>query len=345
MKVEFFMNGIMTEEVLKQRVQLRIVSLSLLILIGKFIAYALTLSVGILTDAMESIVNVVAGAISLYSLYCSAKPKDKEHPFGHGKMELISASVEGILISVAGMMIICEGVKRLFFPVEIQKLDVGIYIVAFSGVLNYLMGWYSIRVGRKYNSMALVAGGKHLQSDTYSTVGLVLGLLLLYFTGIVWIDSVLALLFGAIIIVTGVMILRNTIANLLDKADVCLLENLAATLNEKRQPDWIDIHNTKVIKYGSFLYMDCDLTVPYYYTVEKGHEAGAGLKQILEDKYAGKIQLTIHLDPCNIFSTPKCAQCILEACPYRTQKYVALEKISFQNFIRSENEIGEQPKL
>ena len=173
----------MNEEQIKLKVQRRIVLISGLILIGKFIAYFLTNSVGVLTDAMESIVNVVAGLISLYCLSWGAKPGDKEHPYGHGKIELISASVEGILISVAGCMIIYEAIKRLVVPAEVEKLDIGIVIVAVSGVLNYLMGYYSIRTGKKYGSMALVAGGKHLQSDTYSTIGLVAGLFVLYFTG------------------------------------------------------------------------------------------------------------------------------------------------------------------
>ena len=120
----------MKEEVLKQRVQQKILLLSFLILVGKFVAYWLTDSVGILTDALESIVNVAAGAMSLYALYWSARPKDKSHPFGHGKVELLSASVEGIMISMAGLMIIYEGIKRLFFPVEVQRLDIGIIIVA-----------------------------------------------------------------------------------------------------------------------------------------------------------------------------------------------------------------------
>lgn len=327
----------MKEEVLKQRVQQKILLLSFLILVGKFIAYWLTASVGILTDALESIVNVVAGAMSLYALYWSARPKDKSHPFGHGKVELLSASVEGILISVAGLMIIYEGIKRLFFPVEVQRLDVGIIIVAVSGLLNYAMGWYSIRTGRRYSSVALVAGGKHLQSDTYSTIGLVVGLLLLHFTRIMWIDSALALLFGSIIIVTGISILRKTTANLLDKADEELLQQLAETLNEKRGPEWIDIHNAKVIKYGNFLYMDCDLTVPWYYTIEEGHRVGDRLKAVLAEHFADRIQMTIHLDPCNIFDRTRCSCCPLE-CKYRKEPFKQLEAISFTSFVRLEKE-------
>lgn len=328
----------MNEEQLKQKVQGWIVSISSLILIGKFAAYWLTNSVGILTDAMESIVNVVAGFVSLYSLHWSAQPKDKSHPFGHGKMEQISASVEGILITFAGLLIVYEGILHLFFPVGIQKLDIGIYIVAFSGLLNYLMGWYSVYIGKRYNSMALVAGGKHLQSDTYSTIGLVAGLLVLYFTGIAWIDSALAFLFGGIIIITGISILRKTIANLLDKADEALLNDMASELNEKRSADWIDIHNAKVIKYGNFLYMDCDLTLPWFYTIEKGHQEGAQLREILEKKYADRIQLTIHLDPCTIFEQAKCRSCGCKTCKMRREEFVAIEPITLATFIENTNE-------
>ena len=227
----------MVEDVLKQKVQSQILLVSTLILIGKFTAYWLTGSVGILTDAMESIVNVAAGAFSLYSLHWAAHPKDTKHPYGYGKIELISSSVEGMMIVIAGILIIYEGIEHLINPVTIQKLDIGIYIVAFSGLLNYIMGWYSVRIGRKYNSIALESGGKHLQSDTYSTIGLVLGLILLYVTKIGWIDSLLAFLFGGIIVVTGISILRKTISNLLDKADETLLKELANYLNNNRQPD------------------------------------------------------------------------------------------------------------
>ena len=328
----------MNEEQLKQSVQKKIVLISSLILVGKFVAYWLTNSVGILTDAMESIVNVVAGAVSLYSLHWSAQPKDKSHPFGHGKMEQVSASIEGILITFAGMLIVYEGVYHLFCPVGIRKLDVGIYIVAFSGLVNYLMGWYSVRIGKRYDSMALIAGGKHLQSDTYSTIGLVAGLLLLYFTKIVWIDSVLAFLFGGIIIVTGISILRKTIANLLDKADEALLNEIAQELNEKRSPDWIDIHNAKVIKYGSYLYMDCDLTLPWFYTIEEGHREGARLKQILEKKYADRIQLTIHLDPCTVFEQAKCGSCSCQKCQTRKMRFEQADPITLATFIERANE-------
>lgn len=323
---------------IKLKVQKRIVLVSFVILIAKFIAYYVTHSVGVLTDAMESIVNVVAGAVSLYSLHLAMQPQDRNHPFGHGKIELISASSEGILIIIAGIMIIYEAVKRLLFPVEIQKLDIGIYIIAFSGVINYLLGTYSIRTGKKHNSVALVAGGKHLHSDTYSTIGLVIGLLALFFTKISWIDSALALLFGGIIIFTGISILRQTITGLVDHADEQLLGEMVTVLNENRQPEWIDIHNTKIIKSGNYLYIDCDLTVPWYYTVEAGHNLGSQLKDVLNQKYGNRIQLTIHIDPCNITQTCKCEKCMLVKCPHRQKPFTQQQNMDILSFTNTELE-------
>ena len=328
----------MDENLLKQKIQRWIVSVSVLILVGKFIAFYITNSVGILTDAMESIVNVVAGFISLYSIHWASRPKDKEHPFGHGKMELISASIEGLLISIAGGMIIYQGIQRLFSPAEIEKLDIGIWVVAIAGLMNYLMGCYSISMGKKYHSMALIAGGKHLQSDTYSTIGLVAGLLLLYYTGIAWIDSALALVFGGIIILTGISILRKTIANLLDKADDEVLNSMAQSINEHRQPDWIDVHNTKAIKYGSFLYIDCDLTLPWYYNIMESHQACENLKTALVSNLSDKIQISIHSDPCMM---KHCEHCEMGDCTSRITPFEALENITLSNIVESDEERNE----
>lgn len=327
-----------TEAQIKQRVQLWIVSISLLLLLGKFAAYYITHSVGIFTDAMESIVNVVAGFISLYSLRWASKPKDKEHPYGHGKMELISASIEGLLIAVAGAIIIYEGVSRLFSPAKIEQLDAGIIVVAIAGAINYLMGWYSIRVGNQYHSMALVAGGKHLQSDTYSTIGLVAGLLLLRYTQLVWIDSLLALIFGGIIIATGISILRKTLTNLLDGADTELLHEVAQTINEHREVDWIDIHNTKIIKSGSYLYIDCDLTLPWYYNLEESHQACDSLKETLESKFQNRVQVLIHSDPCG---KKHCSHCSVETCSSRQSPFLASEEISIVDLVASDEERSE----
>jgi len=323
------------ENKLKIKVQKCIVSVSVILLAGKFFAFYLTNSVGILTDAMESIVNVVAGFISFFSLRMSAQPRDKEHPFGHGKIELISASIEGILIFIAGLLIIIEGVKRLVDPSFPDKLDIGIIVVTVAGIVNYILGWYSIRVGRKHNSIALIAGGKHLQSDTYSTIGLVTGLLILYFTHIAWIDSLLALIFGGIIMITGVGILSKTTANLLDQADEEMLSHLSSAIDKDKHPEWIDLHNLKTIKYGSTAFIDCDLTLPWYYTIEQGHDSCEKLKEVIEKQLTIGSIVSIHSDSCACLH---CEHCLLSNCQYRKSEFVKPLTFSIKEITESDEE-------
>lgn len=306
------------EDKLKFNVQKWIVSISFLLLVGKFLAFYITNSVGVLTDALESIVNVSAGLISLFSLRISAKPRDSKHPFGHGKIELISASIEGILIFLAGGFIIIEGIKRLLNPSFPEQLDIGILIIALAGVVNYIMGWYSAHIGKKHNSIALIASGKHLQSDTYSTIGLVAGLALLHFTHIVWIDSALALLFGGIIIYTGVSILRKTIANLMDKADKDVLEQLTSVIKNNRKKEWIDIHNLKIIKHGNILFIDCDLTLPWYYTIQEGNNACDELKEIISKQFHIQTIVSIHSTSCK---ESLCVHCLIIECRHRQNEF------------------------
>jgi len=326
----------MNIDIYKVNVQRKIVAISVFLLIAKFLAFFLTNSVGILTDALESIVNVIAGFVSLYSLFFASKPKDERHPFGHGKVELISASIEGILIMVAGGIIIYEGIKRIFIPAEIQQLDLGITLVAAAGLVNYLLGWYSIRVGKKHNSIALVAGGKHLQSDTYSSIGLVLGLILLYITKIGWIDSLLAISFGGIIVITGVSILRKTIDNLMDKADSEILSVISDLIRRNRKTHWVDVHNLKVVKYGSTYHIDCDLTLPWYYNIRESHKACEDLESAFGCEFTTKVQLSIHSDPCYEYHCPTCQ---MNNCTYRTRPFAEKIELSVEQITKSDEAI------
>ena len=182
-----------------QKIQRLTVLIGVLLLIIKFAAYSITSSNTILTDALESIVNVVAGSFGLFSLSISALPQDENHPYGHGKIEFISAAVEGILICIAGAGILYKSVYNLFLPNAIQSIDLGIYITGFAGLINYLLGFYVEKEGRTNDSAVLIASGEHLKSDGYSTLGMLLGLGLLWFTGWVWLDSAIALIFGFIV--------------------------------------------------------------------------------------------------------------------------------------------------
>lgn len=288
------------------------------LLIAKFTAYYLTKSVSVLTDALESIVNVVAGFIGLYSLYVSAKPRDMDHPYGHGKAEFLSAAVEGTLVLSAGLLIIYNAVKNLIYPVEIKELDLGIYLIAGTAVINWLLGALALRQGKKNDSLALVASGKHLQTDTYSTVGIIAGLILITYTKWLWVDSAVAAAFGLFIIFTGYKIIRTSLAGIMDEADMDLLEKMVDVAEKNRKENWIDLHNLRVIKYGNVLHLDCHLTVPWYLNVNQAHREIDELSKLIRSNFGESLELFVHSDGCMYF---QCHICIKNDCPVRQHDF------------------------
>ncbi len=294
----------------------------------KLYAWYQTNSVAILTDALESTINVIAGLIGLYSLYLSSLPKDENHPYGHGKVEFISASIEGTLISIAGVVIIYEAISELQHPKTIEQLDLGLILVSLTAVINYVLGFYAIKKGRKSNSLALIASGKHLQTDTYSTIGIIIGLIILYFTKISWIDSVTALIFAGFIIYTGYKIVRESISGIMDETDELLLKEVVAFLNEERRPNWIDLHNLRIIKYGSTLHFDCHMTVPWYFNIEEGHKEVDALEDAVKNHFGDRIELFVHLDACKEFS---CKICSKTDCPVRKHPFQEKIKWTMEN--------------
>ncbi len=296
------------------RIQKIITAIAILLFVVKIIAWYSTNSIAILTDALESIVNVIAALIGLYSLYLSAKPKDYDHPYGHGKAEFISAAIEGTLIAVAGFIIIYEAITNLLHPHTLKQLDYGISLVAATAVINYVAGVICLRVGKKNNSLALVASGKHLQADTWSTVGIIAGLILLVATKINWIDSAVALIFSFVIIYTGYKIIRKSIAGIMDEADEELLKKMVIMLNGNRKENWIDLHNLRIIKYGGTLHLDCHLTVPWYLNVHEAHTEIDELSTLVKKEFGESMELFVHSDGCLDFS---CAICTKTACTVR----------------------------
>lgn len=300
------------------KLQKWVAAISLLLLIVKFFAYYITHSVAILTDALESIANVAAGLIGLYSLYVAAKPRDFDHPYGHGKAEFLSAAVEGTLIVSAGAIILYKAIKNLLYPIPIHRVDFGIWLVAATAVVNFILGYYCLLIGKKNNSLALLASGKHLLSDTWSTLGIIVGLVLLHFTGYKWIDSVVAMLFGLLIIYTGYKILRRSIAGIMDEADIKLLSHLVTLLNHNRSVNWIDLHNLRVIKYGSVLHIDCHLTVPWFLNVNEAHNEVDALSALVRKEFGEAVELFVHTDGCLPFS---CKICNKENCAERKYNF------------------------
>lgn len=285
----------------------------------KFFAWWVTKSNAIFTDALESIVNVVAGGFALFSMSYAAKPRDKDHPYGHGKIEFISAGFEGALIFLAGGFIIYEAIKGFITPHDIPKADIGAYLTAFSGLCNFLMGYFLVSKGKKQNSALMVANGRHLMADMVSSAGLVVGLIIIYFTKLTWIDNALAITFGLYIIYTGIEIVRESFGNLLDEQDQEKIDQLIKILNKNRRENWIDMHNLRILKYGSGLHVDAHITLPWYLSLEQAHDEVDAVEKLVVNEIEGEMEFFIHADPC----LPKsCLICSVRNCKERKSDQV-----------------------
>ncbi len=285
----------------------------------KLLAWYLTHSLSVLTDALESIVNVITGFIGLYSLYLSARPRDQNHPYGHGKVEFVSAAIEGTMITITGLIIIYKAISGFNHPNEIHEVDYGIILVSITAVINYFLGFSAVQQGKKNNSAALMATGKHLQSDTYTTLGIVLGLTLIYFTDLLWLDNAMAIVFAGIIIFTGFRIIRSSLAGIMDESDTEQLKKVVELLQEKRKENWIDLHNLRLIKFGRTLHLDCHLTVPWYLNVNEAHQEVDSVEKLVRDKFGESVELFIHTDGCVDFS---CKVCTKSDCTVRQHAFV-----------------------
>lgn len=305
----------------------------IILFVAKIIAWKLTNSDSVFSDAMESIVNVISAFMGLYSLYLASKPKDEDHPYGHGKVEFVTAGIEGSLIAIAGIMIIYEGINSLVVGRVLKGLDWGIAIIAATALVNYLLGYISIKKGERENSIVLISSGKHLQSDTITTLGVVISLVVVYFTRIYWIDSVVALGFGFYIIFVGYKIVRKSLSGIMDEQNPELLNNIIDLLEKNRHTEWIDIHNMKIQQFGSSLHIDAHITLPYYYSLREAHNEMENVILLLAKNTSRTVEFNFHMDDCKTISCPVCQ---IMDCPVRKQPFVKKVKWTAENVTRIE---------
>lgn len=302
----------------RQRVRAAAISLGIgaVMLVGKSYAYYRTGSAGILSDALESVVHVIATAFAFYSVLLSAKPPDPRFPYGYGKIEYFSAGLEGGLITFAAIAILYEAIHSLIAGPVLQSLDLGVLIVGSLGATNLLLGWYLIHTGRKTNSLILVADGQHVLTDAYTSIGVVVALLVVKMTGWVILDPLIAILVALQILWTARKILREAVFGLMNRSDMDFLDKVSAALAASRQPEWIEIHRLRSFPNASDAHqIDLHMTVPRYWTVEQAHDAEHALETTLQSQVEPGIQCLIHIDPC---SPRHCSVCRHTACSVRS---------------------------
>ncbi|MCM2348679.1 MAG: cation diffusion facilitator family transporter [Bacteriovoracaceae bacterium] len=303
------------------------VVIGIILLIFKFYAYHITNSQAIFSDALESIINVVAGIITFIVIIVALRPADKDHPYGHGKIESMASTFEGGAILLAGILVIIQAVQSFFHGSQIQEIDSGILVVVGAGVVNGLLGVFLYLRGKKYYSEALKSSGLHLLSDTLTSVGLFVGLLLVKFTGLQWIDPAVAVIFGGMLSVTGAKILLRSGSILVDAEDTETLKLLVDLFEKHYLPGVIQIHFTRVIRSGSHHHIDCHMVIPEFWSVKEAHDFSEQFeKKIIED-YPVEGELHIHHDPCRM---KYCASCELANCPIRREAFVKREPFEFE---------------
>lgn len=298
---------------------LSVLFIGLVVTIGKFIAWNITHSNAILTDALESIINIIAASFGLFTVIYAARPSDENHPYGHGKMEYFAVGFEGGMIFLAGISMIIKAVYSLLHPITLHEMDTGIYITVVAALVNLGMGRYLMIHGKNLNSSTLVADGQHLLSDTWSSFILLAGLLIIYFTGLTWMDAVLTILLGSYILYVGYRLLRKSMAGLMDEADFIMLDKIVGVLNEGRRKYWIDVHNLRVVKYGAYFHIDMHLTLPWYLDLNQSHSEVKEMEALVNRNFGNRVELFIHTDPCKPES---CPICLIFDCPVRQHPFI-----------------------
>ena len=260
-------------------------------------AWAITGSVGLLSDAAESMVNLVAAIVALVTLTIAARPADDDHHFGHGKAEYFSAALEGIMIFVAAASIIYLGIDRLLTPRPLGALGIGLAISIVAAVLNGVVGRILIKVGTRHRSITLRADGKHLMTDVYTSVGVVVGLGLAWLTGWNWLDPVIAILVGVNILVTGYRLMSESASGLMD-ATLSAEDNarIQAILDAHAEPGRIEFHAVRTREAGARQFMEMHMLVPGDWTVLRGHDAMEDLVEKIVAEFPA-MRVTGHLEP------------------------------------------------
>jgi cation diffusion facilitator family transporter len=274
-----------------------IFSNSLLILL-KIIAGIMSGSVSIISEAIHSSMDLVASCVAFVSVLNSSKPADKEHPYGHGKIENISGIFEGLLIFVAAGIIIFEAVSKLFHPAEIGQEYIAIAVMTFAALVNFFVSKYLYKVAKEEDSMALEADALHLKTDVYTSLGVGIGMLLIKLTGIKLIDSIVAILVALLIIKEAWGLCYHAFGQLIDSRLTDKEEQEIIEIIKKVDTDnnVINFHKLKTRKSGNIKHIDFHITINQDTTVKQAHEIIGAFKKEISDNIKNT-RVSIHVDP------------------------------------------------
>jgi cation diffusion facilitator family transporter len=317
------------------RIRLRAALLSLvvatLMLAAKYQAYRITGSTAVLSDALESIVNVLAAVFALGGLLFAGRPADRNHPYGHGKIEFFSAAFEGGLIAFASILIVYEAVRSLVAGSDVHQIGLGLLIVLGSALVNLALGLYLVRTGRRYVSLTLIADGQHVLADVWTSAGIIVGLGLVRLTGRAWLDPVVALLVALWLMATGFRLVRHAAGGLLDEEDPLLLKRVLDALQKYVGGGVIRVHHLRAIRSGRFQHVEAHLVVPEFWSVEHAHDLSEDVAARVMRDLGAEGEMVFHTDPCHRIY---CAVCDLEDCPIRREPFLKQTPLTLEEAVQ-----------
>jgi cation diffusion facilitator family transporter len=259
-------------------------------------AYAVTGSVGLLSDAAETGVNVLAAGTAFFSLWYSAQPVDVNHAYGHEKIEFFSSGMEGVLILLAAVGIGVYAVRRLLTPEPLMALDLGVGLAGAAGLVNLVVGRLLVRVGRNAQSVVVESHGRHLMTDVWTTASVLAGLTLVRVTGIQALDPVMGLLVGAFIVWTGFDLVRRSFHGLMDHALPAQEQDALRSAIVSQLDPGMDFHALRTRRAGSHRFSDCHLLVPGSLSVQAAHVVASRIEHAVQEALPG-MEMTVHIEP------------------------------------------------
>lgn len=263
-------------------------------------AWLATGSATILSDALESVVHQAATLVMFWCLAVAARMPDQDHPYGHGKVEYLSVGFEGGTILLAALGIVWEAVRGLWSGHMPVDLGFGFVLIAVAAGINFFLGIHLMRVGRRTGSQILIADGKHVLSDVWTSAGVLAGVGLMWLMpnspAKIWIDSGIAVILAVVLLVTGVRLMRHALRGLMDEADPSRLARVVAAINEVRHPDWHDVHNLRLRLSGDLAFIEFHLEVPPAWTIAHGHDMSEMLENHILATLGMRGSVMIHLD-------------------------------------------------
>ena len=259
-------------------------------------AWWVTGSVGLLSDAAESLVNLVAAIVALVALRVAIKPPDRNHNYGHSKAEYFAAAVEGLMIFVAAAVILVASIQRFLDPQPLENVGIGLLVSVIASVLNGSVAWVLLRAGKKHRSITLTADGKHLLTDVWTSAGVVVGVLLVWLTGWDRLDPIVGFLVGLNILYTGWGLIRGSTAGLMDVSLPAEDNARIRAIIERFTSDDITFHAFRTRESGHRRFMEMHLLVPGNWTVKRGHDLAEDITDALLKEYPD-LRVSMHIEP------------------------------------------------